>query len=495
MSDPVKSVRLNGKIQADPRRVFSQSSHIGGRIESLAVSFVGQRVQAGQMIATMYSPELVRAQDELIEALKMKQTRPELIVAAREKLMNWKLSRAQIDDIMSSKTSQPLFSLTADDTGFVTRIRVGAGAYVERGSVLYDLVDLSRVWILLDVHESDLVWVRSGDRVDVTAAALPGDTFQGEIVYIDPVIDPRTRVARARVDMDNRDMAFKPDMFVAGQVSARLDRQALTVPKTAVMWTGRRSVVYVRDSDGEPFRFRLREVTLGPALADDYIVDQGLSEGETIAVHGTFSIDAAAQLAGKPSMMSPDGSAGMTPSHHGVLLPDLKTQTINHEGALPMLDDHARRQLQGLYADYLAFKDALVADDIETARSKASAFTSRLDGLTMTTLTGKAHEIWMETQGSLASSLAHVAHQETLDDLRKIFQAVSRAMIAMARSLGPPGRTLYIQHCPMADDNKGADWLSEDKAIRNPYYGASMLSCGEVTATLASPIIDNNQKE
>ncbi|GAB6096980.1 hypothetical protein JCM14469_32340 [Desulfatiferula olefinivorans] len=489
MAEPEKQVRLTGRIESDPRRVFRQSSHVAGRIETLSVNYIGAFVRKGQAIATVYSPELVRAKEELIEAVSMKQPRPELIESARQKLLNWKLTETQIDAVVSSKTAGDLFRMHSDVSGHVIRLNVRDGDYIGRGSLLFEAVDLSRVWVMLDVYESDLVWIRTGDRVDVAVQAFPGERFSGDIVYIDPIIDPRTRVTRARVELDNPDMALKPDMFVSGAVGARLDHPALIVPKTAVMWTGRRSLVYVRDNDGDAPRFRLREVVLGPALSDDYVVRQGLAEGETIAVHGTFSVDAAAQLAGKPSMMSLRGSPAVAHSHGGVLLPGLKErETVHADSAPQALDEGSRRLLKAVYDDYLAFKDALAADDIDTARARASAFKARIEDTSPSAL----HGTWLKVREALVGTLAHAAHQESLADLRKTFQAVSRSMVDMARGLGPADRTLYVQHCPMADDNKGADWLSADKEIRNPYYGKSMLSCGEVTATIGSTDNANN---
>lgn len=317
--NPVKMVRLNGKVQSDERLVYSQSSHIPGRIENLMVNFTGEYVNKGQAIASVYSPDLVTAQEELFEAQKIAETQPQLFNAAKEKLKNWKLSDEQIEQILQSKTTMETFDVQADVSGYVTKKMVNPGDYVRRGEAIYEIADLSKVWVLFDVYESDMLWIKKGDKVEFTVASLPGETFAGTISFLDPVIDPKTRVAKARIEVANSGLKLKPEMFASGTVEAKLSNQskAIVVPKTAVMWTGKRSVVYVKSQTDKGVNFMLRDVNLGPALGESYVIESGLQGGEEIAVNGTFSIDAAAQLAGKPSMMNPSGGPAMTGHNHG----------------------------------------------------------------------------------------------------------------------------------------------------------------------------------
>ncbi len=305
-ANPVKQIRLNGKVQADERFVYSQSSHIPGRIEKLLVNFTGEFVKKGQTIAYVYSPELVTAQEELFEAKKIAETQPQLFAAAKEKLKNWKLSAIQVEEILNSGKKQEEFPVIADVSGYVIKKIVNLGDYTRKGETIYEIADLSKVWVLFDVYESDMSWVKKGDKAAFTIASLPGESFTSTITYLDPVIDPKTRVAKARVEYNNANGKLKPEMFASGVIEAELTGKSnsLVVPETAVMWTGKRSVVYVRTKSDQGVNFIMREVTLGPALGDSYIVEDGLISGEEIAVNGTFSIDAAAQLAGKPSMMN-----------------------------------------------------------------------------------------------------------------------------------------------------------------------------------------------
>lgn len=332
---PVKNIRLNGKVQTDERMLFSQSSHIPGRIERLYVNFTGEFVNRGQTIASIYSPDLVTAREELLEAQKIMEAQPQLFTAAKGKLRNWKLSDSQIEEILESGETEYDFPVQADVSGYVTRKIINPGDYVRQGETLFEIADLSRVWILFDVYESDMTWIRKGDKVEFSVASLPGESFEGVISYLDPVIDPKTRVAKARVEYHNSGGTLKPEMFVSGVVEARLTRKSnsVVVPKTAVMWTGERSLVYIKNNSDEGVSFNMREVTLGPALGDSYIIESGLQEGEEIVVSGTFTIDAAAQLAGKPSMMSPAGGQVMTGHNHGGTSIEVSEVPDKHESA------------------------------------------------------------------------------------------------------------------------------------------------------------------
>lgn len=315
-SEPLKVVRLNGKVQEDERLIFSQSSHIPGRIEDLLVNFTGDYVKKDQVIASVYSPDLVTAQEELFEAQKIKGSQPQLFEAAKAKLRNWKLTDEQINQVLATGTAEQTFDVKAEVSGYVTQKKVNTGDYVRRGQAIYEIADLSQVWVLFDVYESDLPWIKKGDKVTYTIESLPGETFEGTIDYLDPVINPRTRVAKARVVQSNKGLKLKPEMFVSGKVEAKLPQtDALIVPKTAVMWTGKRSVVYVKSESDQGVYFNMREIDLGPALGESYVIENGIQQGEEIAVNGTFSIDAAAQLAGKPSMMSLKNAASEQAEH------------------------------------------------------------------------------------------------------------------------------------------------------------------------------------
>ncbi|MDR2810612.1 MAG: efflux RND transporter periplasmic adaptor subunit [Tannerellaceae bacterium] len=317
-SKPVKEIRLYGNIQPDERLVQSLVAHTGGRIERLFVSFTGETIRRGQKVATLYSPELLNAQQELLEAAHIQSPQsPALLEAAREKLRLLKLTDAQIAAIEQSQQTAPLIDIIAHTEGIVTAKKVSQGDYVNPGSVLFELTDLSTVWAMFDAYEADLPYLKPGNKLSYTLQALPGRNYQGRIVFIDPSLDKTTRTAKVRVETANPGLMLKPEMYAQAVVEASLDGQenSLIVPKTAVLWTGKRSILYVKQPEVSTPIFALREVELGPSLGDSYIILHGIEEGEEIVTSGTFAVDAGAQLEGKRSMMNNDTSSAAEGAH------------------------------------------------------------------------------------------------------------------------------------------------------------------------------------
>jgi Cu(I)/Ag(I) efflux system membrane fusion protein len=480
-----KEVRLNGKVQVDERKLYQQPTHIPGRIEQLNINFTGEKINRGQVLAMIYSPDLVTAQEELLQANTIKNAQPELFEAAKQKLSNWKIGDGTINKILGSGAVIQRFPISADVSGIVMNKKVEVGDYVERGMPLYEIADLSSVWVLFDIYETDMPWVKIGDRVSYTMQSFPGETFEGKISFIDPIIDPKTRVASARVEVKNVDNRLKPEMFVTGTLKSNLGSttsKEIVVPKSAVMWTGERSIVYVMEVVGNKVNFILREVVLGPSLGEAYVIKSGLQNGDEIVVNGTFTVDAASQLAGKPSMMNPQGGSAMTGHDHGSMIspssspPGKKTA----DNFMP-IGQKAKNALKPLFTAYFSMKDALSNDQVKEAEISASNLLKGIEGVDMTLFEEESHRKWMDLSSELKNALRPVGHSKTIAEVRMAFQQISNVMIRLENTFRPSGETTYVIHCPMADSNKGADWLSTSKEIRNPYFGQSMLTCGEVT--------------
>lgn len=483
-----KEVRLYGKIQVDERLVKTQTAHIPGRIEQLLVNVTGESVKKGQLIARIYSPELFTAQNELLQAMEMADKYPAMLDAAREKLRLWKLSDQQISQIEKSRKATTVFDVFATTSGIVANRKVNTGDYVSTGDVLFEMADLSKVWALFDAYESDLSWVSLGQNLEFTAQAIPGKTFRGKVTFIDPVVEASSRITKVRVEVPNPGLKFKPEMFVNGIIQSKQTGSGdqLIIPQSAVLWTGTRSIVYVKLPDADHPTFKMREITLGSSMKDTYVVMDGLTEGEEIVTNGTFSVDAAAQLAGKPSMMNTSGGKVSTEHNHGESSsPEVQERKENAKVAKPFtINKQAKEALQPFYSAYLKWKDALTNDDFAEAQKNATHMKSALDKINMGLFIGDTHNAWMDYQGSLSKSMEHVQHFSDIEQLRKAFQAVSATMIELTNTFNPLDEIIYVQHCPMADNNKGADWLSTEKEIKNPYFGSSMLTCGEVTKTI-----------
>ena len=306
-------IRLAGKVQMDETRVATISPRVSGRIDRLHANFTGMAVNPGDPLADLYSPELVSAQQELLQAAKMPGgTSSSLLAATRERLRLWGLSADQIAGIERDGQVHDHVTFTAPIGGVVVEKDAREGQYVETGMRLFTVADLSRVWVQLDAYESDLALLRVDQEVAFEAEAYPGETFTGKLAFIDPVVDPATRTVRVRVEAANADGRLKPDMFVRAAVRAaageRGAKAPLVIPATAPLVTGPRAVVYVAVPQKEGV-YEGREVVLGPRAGDFYVVREGLEVGELVVVNGAFKIDSSLQIQGKPSMMAPEGGA------------------------------------------------------------------------------------------------------------------------------------------------------------------------------------------
>jgi Cu(I)/Ag(I) efflux system membrane fusion protein len=491
-----KEVLLNGRIEPDERSLQSQPAHFPGRIEQLLVNVTGEPVREGQLIARVYSPELITAQNELIEAMTLKDKYPEFVEAAREKLRNWKLTDGQISEIEKTGKAITVFEIFSNTSGIILNRRVNEGDYITKGTVLFDVVDLSSVWGVFDAYESDLPWISLNQTVEFTARAIPGKIFKGKVSFIDPVINPATRTARIRVSLNNPGLQLKPEMFINGTLQSTLKEggEQLTIPQSSVLWTGKRSIVYVKIPDAGQPAFKMREITLGASMKDTYIVADGLSEGEEIVTYGTFSVDASAQLAGKPSMMNQGGGKVSTGHDHGgtniagmdkpgVVDPAETGKTSVMPVKMDVSMDFTM-QLNTVYDQYIVLKNAFVQSDRNNIKQAAQMVEQALSKVDMKLLTGDTHTQWMDLLASLNYQIKQIASAGVLEGQRKAFSVFNNQFYKTIKTFGLMGKTVYYQFCPMAFDNAGAYWLSETEAIRNPYFGDSMLTCGETKEIL-----------
>lgn len=308
--NPIKNIQLYGTIEIDERRQKSITSHVNGRIERLFVNFTGERVRQGQLLATIYSPDLLTAQQELLEAVKLKDFQPTLVDAAKEKLRLWKMSETQINNVLKTGSVSPNVNIYANTSGIVVAKNVEQGNYISQGTVLYNISNLSVVWAVFDAFENDLPFLREGSMLEYTLQSLPGKVYKGRISFINPMIDVTSRTAKLRVETNNGDQHLKPGMYASANVKASMKgyNNEMVIPKSAVLWTGKRSIIYVKQPNTETPAFMMREVVLGPSLGEAYVILSGLSDDEEIVTNGVFAIDASAQLEGKRSMMNNDSS-------------------------------------------------------------------------------------------------------------------------------------------------------------------------------------------
>ena len=490
---PQKSIRLQGKIQEDERRISELTARFGGRIEKLFVNFTGQNVQKGEKLATIYSPELIAAQRELLEAMTYKETRPALYNAAIGKLRLWNLTDAQINSI--EKNGEPLlyFDVLSPISGTVTMRHVAIGDYVKEGTALFKVVDLTRVWALFDAYETDLPWIKTDDKIEFTIQSLPGKIYSGKVSFIDPFLHSRTRVAKVRVELKNAKFKIKPEMFTTGILQSKIAdlENEILIPKTALLWTGKRAVVYVKVPERENPSFLYREIILGPEAGNFYVVADGLNEGEEIAVNGVFKIDAASQLQGLPSMMNPDGGTVSTGHNHGGTkmtdeqMKEMEKAEAKSASFSKNVPDKFKNQLGNIIKAYLKMKDSFVATDEAKVEKDTKFVLSELNKVDMGLLKGDAHSEWMKLKKPIKDNLNGIVRMKGIEMRRSHFSVVSDKLTKAIDLFGiKSNQPVYLEFCPMAFDDKGAFWISSDKEIKNPYFGDKMLKCGEVKREL-----------
>ena len=544
-------IRMVGKIDYDETRLGTITAWIPGRLDRLFVDYTGIPVRKGDHLVSLYSPELLSAQEELLQALKAaetiersglarsRETARRTIESAREKLRLWGLTQGQITEIERRGESTDHMTIYAPMSGIVIHKNAIEGMYVNTGSKIYTIADLSHVWVKLDAYESDLAWIRYGQEVEFHTEAHPGETFKGRIAFIDPILDVKTRTAKVRVNVPNPDGKLKPGMFVRARVHAdvaaggavmasalagkwicpmhpgvikegpgscdicgmplerpeslgyeSVDRATaevpLVIPASAPLITGRRAVVYVADPEKEG-TYDGREVVLGPRAGDYYSVRQGLEEGELVVVNGNFKIDSAVQILAKPSMMSPEG--GVVPAghdHHGG--PPPRAGDPHREKPAESYDvPYAfREQVDRAFSAYFETHRGLSQDSLGGAQLGAKRVLNALAAVDMSLLEGPAHMEWMKQLGDLNRSAGEVAGAEEIDKARDAFAPLSDSLCLVAKTFGTTGREpIFRFHCSMAFDGRGAYWLQNRPDTENPYYGEAMLKCGEQTETIS----------
>ncbi|MGE0405137.1 MAG: efflux RND transporter periplasmic adaptor subunit [Candidatus Korobacteraceae bacterium] len=296
-----------GRVEEAEPQIANISARTGGRIDELMVNFVGQEVRPGQAIARIYSPEIVASAEEYrlaldnqkrlgtaAEAQAISQAN-DLVAASRRRLELWGLTPEQIRGLGVSSGSDVHITIVAEIGGTVTDRKVTQGQYVREGDVLFSITDLSTVWVIADVYEADVPFARLGQTVQLTSEALPGVTLAGRVSFLEPRVNEQTRTLPIRIEVVNPGMRLRPGMYVNIKLRSADPSPTLTVPRSAVLGSGLRNIVYVEVAEG---LFEGREVTLGPADDKSYPIIAGLREGERVVSKGAFMIDSQSRITG-----------------------------------------------------------------------------------------------------------------------------------------------------------------------------------------------------
>ncbi|WP_310994177.1 efflux RND transporter periplasmic adaptor subunit [Aequorivita marina] len=473
------TMSLSGKIVPNEKANAVQASYFEGRIEKLNVNFTGEEVRKGQLLATIYAPTLVAAQQELLTAASMKESQPELYKAVRNKLKLWKLSENQIEQIETSGKVRENFPIYATVSGTVSEKLAVEGDFVKQGQPIVKVSNLGTVWALFDAYENQVSQLKEGQKITLTTNAYPNREFEATIAFIDPSLNTQSRTVSVRATLDNKEGIFKPGMFVTSQVaiSEGVDNSQISILASAVLWTGNRSLVYVKTNPNQPI-FEMREVDLGAKNGEMIAIVNGLSAGEEVVVNGTFTVDAAAQLQGKKSMMNPEGE--IENHDHGA---HSEMDVTNHLSKIERLKVPAtfQNQLKAVFDNYITIKNALVNDNSKKPIKGAKNLLENLQKVNMKLLKNEpAHTHWMRLVPELQESALLISKSSDIEVQREHFVHLSAHLINAVKTFGI-NQKVYVEYCPMVNNDVGAFWLSTEEEILNPYYGASMLNCGEVS--------------
>ena len=477
-------IQLSGKIAENEATNVVQVSYFSGRIETLAIGFIGEEVFKGQLLATMYSPELYAAQQELITALSLKDTQPALYKAVRTKLKLWKLSESQINKIEMSGKIQEIFPVYATVSGTVSEKLVAEGAAIKKGQPLFKIANLETVWASFDVYENQINRFKKGQEITITTNAAPNNLYKSKVAFIDPILNTSTRTVTLRAVLPNKEGMFKPGMFVEGEIKTinSKETEVIAIPSSAVLWTGKRSVVYLKATINESV-FEIREITLGNKNGSTYEVLSGLKNGDEIVTNGTFTVDAAAQLKGKKSMMNMSGGK-ITTGHEGHLGMDNKTSAENENHSnknerMKVLVEF-QNQLKSVFNEYINLKDALVKDDSKSVVAESKKLLDKISKVEMKLLkSDETHKHWMSLEKEIKMATVSISETSDLKEQRNHFKNLSIYLTNAIEVFGI-NEKVYSQFCPMANNNKGAYWLSKEEKVINPYFGNAMLTCGEI---------------
>lgn len=306
-----RTIRTVGIVTADERREAQVQTRINGWIEKIHADYVGKPVSKGQPLFDVYSPELLSTQEEYLAARGKGETGQEIAGVALERLKLWRVPRSQIERLEKTGRAQRAVTFESPVDGIIVEKTATQGMYITPDMKLYHIADLSVIWIMITLYESDLALIAIGDAVDVRLSYDPGKSFSAKITYIDPGLDAQTRTAKARIELANVGLLLKPGMFADVEIKKDLGA-VLVVPEDAVIDTGMRKIVFVRVS---PVRFEPREVKVGARADGQLVVLSGLKEGEAVAVSAHFLIDAESKVQAalrKGAQPSPAGHGSHT---------------------------------------------------------------------------------------------------------------------------------------------------------------------------------------
>lgn len=446
-----RTLRVNGRIDDDDTRHRIISARVPGRIERLDITYMGQQVEAGAPLATIYSPEILSAQRVYLERLRAGEGAFPLAerAAARERLLELGLTEADLAVVEKSQKPSAVVPIRAPVGGTVVSKSVYEGQYVQTSDRLFEIADFSSMWFVFDIYEQDIPWVRVGQTVAITTRAVPGEIITGPVAFIDPNFDETTRTTRARVVISNphpssltgEEHALPHRVPAQGHVQLE-SPPVLAAPRSAILDAGRGPVAYVEVGAGQYEARRLRVGRRGDALVE--ILD-GLHEGENVVTTGALLVDAQSQLQNEAAGHSGHGGG---PAPTATPMPKVTSRGPAATSGTADLADLARVAIDGA--------TALAADDY-------AAYQKLFPGL-----------------AAVAANYPALPKFELGDNLRAARRSFEPWSTAVADLLKPHREHLGLKifQCPMTPILGQGRWVQRSQPIRNPFFGSSMADCG-----------------
>ncbi len=457
-----QTLRAVGSVVPDETKTGALNSRVMGWVEKLHVDTTGERVEKGQPLMAIYSPELYTAQTDFILSASRGGS---LAASSRKRLELLGISDKQIESLAAGGEATNTLELTAPLSGTVMEKNVVPEQMVQPGMTLYKIANLSQVWIQAEIYESELPFVSKGQTATVSIPAYPDRKLKGTVDFIYPFLEAKTRTNRVRLVFDNPDGLLKPNMYVNVEIQNELGGR-LTVPARAVFDTGRRQYLFVEQ---EPGLFVPHVVTTGPRVGDRQVIRSGVNKGDEVVIDGNFLLDSESQL--KSAASGPDD------------------EMQNHMGKMDMGGKHPLPKAAGeatgkLMDNYGKIREALAEDKTDNLAPLAEGMRKSLVDLhSPAAMPEQAMDDYMEKLAELERCVA-VFPPPDMESARKQFGAISAALIDLFKTFPPPlARPLQIVHCPMWSKSP-ADWLQTDTTIGNPFLGHDMPSCGEIVSTI-----------
>jgi RND family efflux transporter MFP subunit len=478
----VRTIRTVGTVAYDETRLRDVNMKVGGWIEKLHVDSMGQPVKKGQPLFELYSPELYAAQEEYLLAWKSRnsaatgfvpdaaQSAKDLLSSARTKLDYFDITPQQIEELQKRGTPAKTMTIRSPHDGVVIAKQAVEGMKVDAGMQVYRIADLAKVWVMVTLYEYQLPYVQVGQSATMSLSYVPGEQFEGKVIYIYPYLSDKTRQVDVRLEFANPTGLLKPGMYATIDLHSTLAKDRTLVPRSAVIDTGERKVAFVSLGEG---RFDPRNVQTG-AEAQDGMVEilAGLKPGEKVVTSGQFLIDSEANVReALAKMIRGDLAVDQKPTVAAVGSSEVK--------ALP---DAAAKSLHAILGDYLAIQKKLAADSIAGIAEPANAIAKQVDELLKVNLPDDP-QFWRkhEEVATVRGKALELAQATSLDQARLIFADLSISLDTLLKATGVPqgfGQEVQELHCPMYRQGQGGTiWLQTAGEVHNPYFGSAMPGC------------------